>query len=264
MIDSQTSVDKLHASPAWEQLRNAFFANGEAAPVLAGLSSLVEDIAIHAFRQTLASAGEPAMVAVGGFGRRELFPYSDVDVLILVEKESQTAGLKDALSEFVRLVWDSGLRLSHSVRTVAECLEVHEQNVELNISLLDRRMLDGSAELYAKLDTKFPAFLERQARTLARHLCQLTRTRHAKYQGTFYHLEPDIKETPGGLRDLHLIAWLGKLKNTVAGPDNRLAAPARFLQSLRCFLHYQAGRDQNLLSFEVATRTSPAGFSERA
>jgi len=253
-------VDKLHASPAWEQLRSAFLANGEAAPVLAGLSNLVEDIAIQAFRQTLAAAGAPAMVAVGGFGRLELFPYSDVDVLILVEKESQTAGLKNALSEFVRLVWDSGLRLSHSVRTVTECLEVHEQNVELTISLLDRRMLDGSAELYAKLDTKFPAFLERQARTLARHLCQLTRTRHAKYQGTFYHLEPDIKETPGGLRDLHLIAWLGKLKNTAAGPDNRLAAPPHFLQSLRCFLHYQAGRDQNLLSFESQHELAQQAF----
>jgi len=253
-------VHKLTTSSAWEQLRTVFFANGEAAPVLAGLSRMVEDTAIDAFRQTLAPAGDLAMLAVGGFGRRELFPYSDVDILILVERESQTSGVKNALSEFVRLIWDSGLRLSHSVRTVAECAEVHDQNVELSISLLDRRLLDGSPEIFTKLENKFPAFLERQARTLTRHLCQLTRTRHAKYQRTFYHLEPDIKETPGGLRDLHLIAWLGKLKNSVAVPDDRLAAPARFLQSLRCFLHYQAGRDQNLLSFEAQHELTQQAF----
>lgn len=244
-------MHKLPTSPAWAQLRTAFFADANPAPVLAGLTRLVEQTATDAFRQTLAPAGDLAMLSVGGFGRRELFPYSDVDILILLEKESQTAGLKDAFSEFVRLIWDSGLRLSHSVRTVAECAEVHDQNVELTISLLDRRLLDGSAEIFAKLENKFPAFLERQARTLTRHLCQLTRTRHAKFQRTFYHLEPDIKETPGGLRDLHLIAWLAKLKNSVAGPDDRLSAPGRFLHSLRCFLHYQAGRDQNLLSFEA-------------
>jgi [protein-PII] uridylyltransferase len=242
------------------ELRGAFFGNGEAAPVLAGLSRQVEDIAVQAFRRTLAASHDVAMLAVGGFGRRELFPFSDVDVLILAEKESQAAGLKDALSEFVRLAWDSGLRLSQSVHAVADCLEVHEQNVELTISLLDRRLLDGSAELCAKLDSKFPAFLERQARTLTRHLCQLTRTRHAKFQGTFYHLEPDVKETPGGLRDLHMIAWLTKLKNPVAGPDNRLAAPARFLESLRCFLHYAAGRDQNLLNFEAQHELAQQSF----
>src|ERR1700733_13090681 len=119
------------------ELRGAFFGNGEAAPVLAGLSRQVEDIAVQAFRQTLAASHDVAMLAVGGFGRRELFPFSDVDVLILAEKESQAAGLKDALSDFVRLAWDSGLRLSQSVHAVADCLEVHEQNVELTISLLD-------------------------------------------------------------------------------------------------------------------------------
>src|SRR5262249_15420309 len=149
-----------------------------------------------------------AMLAVGGFGRRELFPYSDVDIVILVERESQTIALKHALAEFVRLLWDSGLRLSHSVRTVAECTELHEQNIELNVSLLDRRLLGGSAELYRKLESKLSAFLERQSRPLARHLCRLVRMRHGKYQDTFYHLEPDVKETPGGLRDLHLVGWL--------------------------------------------------------
>ena len=84
---------------------------------------MIDGMALKAYQKSLAPAfpNGLAMLAVGGFGRRELFPYSDVDLLILVQRESQTAVLKDALSEFVRLLWDAGLRLSHSVRTLAEC-----------------------------------------------------------------------------------------------------------------------------------------------
>ena len=257
-------MQKLPSTPTWDQLRTAFLVTADPAPVLTGITQLVDNLAVDAFRQTLSSpdiaTGDLAMLAVGGFGRRELFPCSDVDILILLEKESQTAALKTALPEFVRLLWDSGLRLSHSVRTVAECLELNEQNVELSISLLDRRFISGSTTAFAMLENKFPAFLERRARPLTRHLCQMTRARHAKYQGTFYHLEPDIKETPGGLRDLHTLAWLAKLKNAISTPADRLAAPARFLQTLRCFLHYQSGRDQNLLSFEAQHDLSQQAF----
>ena len=243
-------MEKLHSNRRWLELQQAFFATGDAAPVLAGLNALTEEIACAAYNASLARVVPDgvSMLAVGGFGRRELFPYSDVDILILVERESQTVGLKEALAEFVRLLWDSGLRLSHSVRTITECTEIHEQNIELNISLLDRRLLAGAPDVYAKLERKLPGFLEHRGRALARHLCQLARNRHGKYQNTFYHLEPDIKETPGGLRDLHLIHWLNKL----ALPDAAAypAVPVNFLHNLRCFLHYQASRDQNLLNFE--------------
>jgi len=247
------TVQKLHSRPEWERIQQKFFETGEAAPVLDGLTGLVEEMAVAAFRESLEplAAGGLAMLAVGGFGRRELFPYSDVDVLILLERESLTLALKNPLAEFVRLLWDAGLRLSHSVRTVAECTEIHEGNIELSISLLDRRLLAGSAEVYAKLQAKLPAFLERQGRTLARHLGRLSRARHEKYQDTLYHLEPDVKETPGGLRDLHMIAWFAQLRKPDAEVAARLVEPALFLSSLRCFLHYRAGRDQNLLNFEA-------------
>jgi [protein-PII] uridylyltransferase len=248
---------KLHSSPAWDEIQRGFFATADPGPLLAGLSEITEEIAVRAYESSLAASNSAdlAMFAVGGFGRRELFPYSDVDILILVEREPQVAALKEPLAEFVRLAWDAGLRLSHTVRTVAECAEIHEGNIELSISLLDRRLLRGSHEVAAKLEGKLPAFLQRQSRTLSRQLCKLARSRHAKYQGTFYHLEPDVKETPGGLRDVHLMRWLGKLRapnvDSSGHPDGRLAGPARFIESLRCFLHYQAHRDQNLLSFEA-------------
>ena len=246
-------MQKLHSRSEWQQIQRQFFSSGDAAPVLAGLSAIIEQMTIDAFQASLGTSRDPnvAMLAVGGFGRRELFPFSDVDVLILIERESQAAGIKNALSEFVRMLWDAGLRLSHSVHTIGECAEIHEGNIELSISLLDRRRLAGSSDLYAKLETKLPGFFERQGRVLTRHLCQLARERHEKFQGTFYHLEPNVKETPGGLRDLHLIDWLGKLRKPDEEVAGRLAAPTRFVHSLRCFLHYQTRRDQNLLSFDA-------------
>jgi [protein-PII] uridylyltransferase len=269
-------MEKLHSYPGWQQIQRQFFATGDAAPVLAGLSGLIEQMTLHAFEESFAATPDlnVAMLAVGGFGRRELFPFSDVDVLILIERESQAAAIKNALSEFVRLLWDAGLRLSHSVRTVAECAEIHEGNIELSISLLDRRLLGGSPnlsggspELYAQLESKLPAFFERQTRVLARHLCQLARERHEKFQNTFYHLEPNVKETPGGLRDLHLVDWFGKLRKPDQEVTARLGAPTAFMHSLRCLLHYQARRDQNLLNFdaqEALTAELYLEFSEPA
>jgi len=264
-------MEKLHSQPRWQQIQQQFFATGDAAPVLASLSELIEQITIDAFEGSLATPPDPgvAMLAVGGFGRRELFPFSDVDVLILIERESQAAAIKNGLSEFVRLLWDAGLRLSHSVRTVAECAEIHEGNIELSISLLDRRLLQsarrplaGSPDLYAKLESKLPGFFERQSRALTRHLCQLARERHQKFQNTLYHLEPDVKETPGGLRDLHLIHWLGKLRKPDEEVTARLCAPTAFMHSLRCFLHYQARRDQNLLTFDAQEALTAQSYLE--
>lgn len=245
-------MEKLHSNSSWDQIQQAFLKSCDAWPVLTGLTELIDGMSRQAYGASLAPVfpNGLAMLAVGGFGRRELFPYSDVDILILVQRESQTAALQDALSEFVRLLWDAGLRLSHSVHTLAECAEIHEQNIELNISLLDRRLLAGDHDLFARLKTKLGEIEERQSRALARHLRKLAGTRHGKYQDTFYHLEPDVKETPGGLRDLHLIHWLEKLHKARAGDAEKLIAPRRFLYSVRCFLHYRAGRDQNLLSFD--------------
>ncbi len=161
-----TIGEKLHSSRSWDQIKQDFFSSGDAAPVLAGLTNVTDQIALQAYAASLAPAfpNGLAMLAVGGFGRRELFPYSDVDIMLLVEREALAAQLKEPLSEFVRLLWDAGLRLSHSVRTIAECTEVHEENIELNISLLDRRLLGGDQTLYANLEARLPVFLERRAR----------------------------------------------------------------------------------------------------
>ena len=256
------SLEKLQSGAAWQRIRDEFFVSGDAGAVQSGLTEIIDRMAVEAFRSTLGAAfpRRVAMLAVGGFGRRELFPYSDIDIMILLESETQSPAIKESLSEFVRLLWDTGLRLSHSVRTIAECSEVHEQNVELNISLLDRRLLAGDEDLYAKLEARLPVFLAKQGARLSRHLCELTRSRHGKYQDTLYHLEPDVKESPGGLRDLHMIAWLTRLcpeHKTRTGLDQATA----FISSLRCFLHYHFGRDRNVLNFEAQEKIVEQPFT---
>jgi [protein-PII] uridylyltransferase len=192
-----------------------------------------------------------AVLAVGGYGRRQLFPYSDVDLLLLFESERLAVAHKEAISAFLQRLWDSGVRVSHSVRTPAELSEVHDHNIELDVSLLDQRYLAGDRVLYADLARRLPRFIHASRESLIRNLAKLTRERHSKYAGTFYHLEPNVKETPGGLRDYQLICWIGKLHQSGEEPGAELQEAFQYFARLRCFLHAQSGRDNNVLSFDA-------------
>ena len=235
--------------------RGQFLATGRAAPVLASRTALVDEIMLNAWRSLLAPAcSQPvALVAVGGYGRRELFPHSDVDLLILTAA-APAAEEKEALSAVVGSLWDNGIRLSHSVHTPAECGQLHEQNIELNISLLDERFLVGDRELYERFRARHAHLLKGSAENLIQGLGNLTRSRYARYQNTIYHLEPNIKEAPGGLRDLQLLGWLHQLRDdSLVASEwlNGLGPSREFVSTLRCFLHYRSGRDDNILSFDV-------------
>jgi [protein-PII] uridylyltransferase len=193
-----------------------------------------------------------AILAVGGYGRQQLFPYSDVDLLLLFESDKFALASKASISDFLRRLWDAGLRVSQSVRTPAECLEVHHGNPELNVSLLDQRFLGGDRALYDGLAARLPRFLHASREPLVRNLAQLARERHTKYAGTFYHLEPDVKETPGGLRDYQLLAWLHQLREGGAfEPGPELQEAFEFLAGVRRFLHTASRRDANVLTFEA-------------
>jgi [protein-PII] uridylyltransferase len=256
------SLEKLHSGEDWTRIRERFFQDGDASAVQRELTAVIDNMSITAFRATLGAMfpRQVAMLAVGGYGRKELFPYSDIDIMILLDNETLTSAIKEPLSEFMRLLWDAGLRLSHSVRTVQECVEVHEGNIELNISLLDRRYLAGDSETHAKLQAKMPLFLTKHGPRLARALCEMTRARHSKFQDTVFHMEPDVKETPGGLRDLHFVGWLAMLRPD-QNSDASLHKAITFMASLRCFLHYRAGRDRNSLDFETQDRIAEQRFT---
>jgi len=211
-------------------------------------------------RAVLAAAGgllfpavpDLALLAVGGYGRRQLFPYSDVDLLLLFASERATLEHRSELAAFLQRLWDAGLRVSQSVRTPEECLQVHDRNAELNISLLDRFFLAGDRALYDAVDRKIPRFVHANRDALVANLAALTHERHAKYAGTFYHLEPNVKETPGGLRDFQLICWLEQLRGaSSAQPAPELLAAFEHMARIRWWLHTEAGRDRNIVTFDA-------------
>jgi [protein-PII] uridylyltransferase len=197
-------------------------------------------------------AGRPssglALVAVGGYGRKELFPHSDVDLLLLVDAD-QSIPPREVLSPFFQSLWDSGLRPSHSVHALADCVIEHLDNTEFTISLLDHRFLSGDAGLYEQLNQKFAAFRSRRGSSIAKRLSAMASERRAKFQNTIYQLEPNIKETPGGLRDLQTARWLQTLDPHGSLPN--MDEAFLFLAGVRWRLHEAAGRDQNALTFEM-------------
>jgi len=216
-------------------IRDNFFRTRDAAAMLADRTALVDRIVRARW-----SSMPPgiAVAAVGGYGRSELFPYSDIDLLILIPDERTRLLIKEPLSLCLRDLWDEGLRISQSVHTPADCNQIDAGNAELAVSLLDRRLLAGDVSLF--LQIKDPRA------ELGRNIAALTRERHGRFQNTIYHLEPNVKDAPGGLRDLQVIRWLQKL----GSGDGETLPGFQTLFEIRCFLHYLGGRDDNKLSFE--------------
>src|SRR5690242_18393192 len=139
---------------------------------LAERTSAVDALVLSAWQQHLApsASSAAALLAWGGYGGRQLFPYADIDLLLLFSSEKSAAGRKNEISSFLQQLWDSGLRVSQSVRTPAECAELHDNNIELSVSLLDQRYLAGDAAVYGALLGKLPRFVHGQRNALVRHL----------------------------------------------------------------------------------------------
>lgn len=234
-------------------IEDEFLRTGDWARALAARTARVDSQVLVAAEQFLLRAVPAglAVLAVGGFGRRELFPCSDIDVVLLFDSDQEAEAARPAVGDFVQRVWDAGLRLSHSVRTPAECVELHGGNAELNISLLDQRYLGGDRALHARMAATLPRFLRAERDGLTTHLARLARERHAKYQHTHYHLEPNIKDGPGGLRDYYLPGWLARVRQAEREVSPELREAFAFLARLRCYLHCRAGRDSNVLTFDA-------------
>lgn len=259
-----TSSEASSRQADWDSAKDQFFDTREADPLLAWRTAHVDGLVLAAHQEFLASVNT-AVMAVGGYGRRQLFPFSDIDLLLLFDSNREVDNSKKVLAPFLQRLWDSDLRVSQSVRTPAECAELHDRNTELNISLLDVRFLAGDEQVALKLNQQLPHLVHGRRQSLIRNLALLTRDRHLKFHETFHHLEPNIKETPGGLRDYQLLRWLSAIKNSTGeklgepSPFPELEAARKFLFMVRCFLHYQSGRDDNLLTFD--SQEAAAAFS---
>jgi len=210
------------------------------------------------------------LIAVGGYGRGELYPYSDIDLLILIpEHAGDDDSLNQDIERLVGLMWDLGLNVGHSVRTLSECTDEAKKDITVQTNLLESRLLTGDKVLYQS----FRANAQQVADPLAFFNAKLKEQdqRHAKYNDTAYNLEPNIKESPGGLRDLHMIIWLARSLNLHSGSHLNLssiwAALTRLhtisaseakqirhhekkLQSLRIQLHFLSRRREDRLLFD--------------
>jgi len=225
-----------------------------------------------------AGAGVPAgsaLVAVGGYGRAELYPHSDIDLLILLDRQPD-AEAASALSAFVGACWDVGLAIGHSVRTVDECLAEAAADLTVRTALLERRLLAGDEETYGRLDARLAQAMDPGEFLQAKRLEMVQR--HVKYEDTPYSLEPNTKESPGGLRDLHVIIWIARAagfgRNHAELADSGLMTHAeerlyrvnqRMLMRIRAMLHIEAGRREDRLVFDLQAQVARAlGFDDRS
>ncbi|MPW17250.1 [protein-PII] uridylyltransferase [Paraburkholderia sp. CNPSo 3157] len=204
-----------------------------------------------------------ALIAVGGYGRGELAPHSDIDILVLLPDEP-VPHLEASIERFIGLAWDLGLELGSSVRTVSQCIEEAANDVTVQTSLLEARRIVGSTTLFEGFSLRYRDALDPRAFFQAKVLEM--RQRHAKFQDTPYALEPNIKESPGGLRDLQLILWVTQAagfgsswreldkRGLITDREAReLRRNEGFLKALRARLHVLAGRRQDILVFDLQT-----------
>ena len=243
---------------------------GRARPTAASAASLLRALARHVDRTLLdlwRHAFMPpgaALLAVGGYGRGELFPHSDVDVVVLLPADGHGDALRAAIEGFIAACWDVGLEIGSSVRSVEECLAEARRDVTVQTALLESRFLTGSRSVFAAFQEASARAMDPKAFLRAKTLEM--RQRHVKYEDTPYALEPNCKESPGGLRDLQVVIWvaraagLGRTWSELAA--NGLITPFEvrqlqrnegLLELIRARLHMIAGRREDRLVFDLQT-----------
>ena len=240
-------------------LREEFAADPRPAATLKRHAAHV-DRTLREIWKLAAPSRSAALVATGGYGRRELYPASDIDLLVLIP-DVPTGEERTRLEALVGLFWDAGLEVGHSVRTIETCLEEARADVTVRTSLLEARFVAGSRSLFGRFTTATSAAMDAASFFKAKKLEQ--EQRHAKHLDAAYALEPNLKEAPGGLRDLQVIRWIALacgigrrwpdlvasgliLRNEAA----QLARHEAVLQDLRIRLHFLAGRREDRIAFD--------------
>ena len=256
-----------------EALRASYTLKGNAAAMLRGRAMLVDN-ALRQIWRHLSLPKELCLAAVGGYGRGELFPGSDVDVLLLLPD-----GLDDQhdahIEQTIGLLWDIGLEVGHSVRSIAECIEEAQRDITIQTSLLEARLLEGNRKTFTEFTTRLRDHLDPQAFFKAKQLEQ--EERYARHNDTAYSLEPNCKESPGGFRDLQIILWIAHAsgqggtwrelaRNGVITQAEalQLERVETFLRHVRIRLHYLAKRREEKLIFDYQEALAQSFGIERS
>ncbi len=242
------------------------------AETLNAMTELVDGLIVGRYRdavrhggEALASAGlrECCVMALGGYGRRELAPYSDIDLMFLYRH-----GAEDSAKAFVRAVlhplWDCGFQVGHSVRTIGDSIELAEADVTVKTSMMEARFLAGSSELFQEFHGRYlRRVVTKNPDTYLDQKLEERRREYEKFGETVYLLEPNVKKSKGGLRDLHLLQWAGLARyqaptirelsdrGIFSRSDAQALTEAReFLWRVRALLHVHAGNAQEILTFD--------------
>ena len=241
-------------------------------------SHFVDTLLIRAWQTYFVTKTDDiALIAVGGYGRAELHPYSDVDILILLEHDN-IEDYKDSLESFITFLWDIGLEIGSSVRTLQECIDESAKDITIATNIVESRLIFGSDSLFKKLDDSTGPEHIWPSREFFKEKWREQKQRHLKNHDTAYNLEPNIKESPGGLRDLQMIGWVTKrhfgdnhLKDLVKrnfltqAEYNDLQVSQAFLWKVRFALHITTGRREDRLLFEhQRTIANILGFKDQS
>jgi [protein-PII] uridylyltransferase len=248
-----------------EQLIEAFRERPDPDRLLRGLSQLT-DSTVRAVWALAAPPRGATLAAVGGYGRAEMFPHSDVDLLVLLERAPDEA-MRVSLEAFVGACWDVGLQIGHSVRTGDECVREAAGDITVQTSAMEARLLAGSRKLFKRTLERLRAQIDPQAFFRAKWLEM--RQRHVKFEDTPYSLEPNTKESPGGLRDLQVVMWTARAaglgwrwaelaRGGLATPAELRAVRAseRMIRRIRACLHILAGRREDRLVFDLQAQVA--------
>jgi [protein-PII] uridylyltransferase len=277
-LESRSSTLQDFYTDESARIQKHFEDSGDGKAAIRARTALIDSVVADLWSGVTDSAGPVqgfCIAAMGGYGRRALFPYSDIDLLFLYEKEGREEFFsRKIIAPLSQSLWDLHLRVSPTTRTLAECGKLHRGNIEFNISLLDCRYVCGDAQTYERLQSRvLPGMVLRESQNLMQELTTLARSRHEKYGRTIFHLEPNIKDGPGGLRDYQVACWLAQIaemKHSRQWKDATELLPLAlrsdaikaidFLDAVRCFLHYRQGRDLNVLTYELQSEAAARGI----
>lgn len=242
-------------------LHQDYLKHGKARRLLLAHARLVDKHLLDVW-QMLEMSAELSLVAVGGYGRQELYPKSDIDLLILLPQQPDEE-MQQRLQNLVGILWDIGLEVGHSVRTIDECM-AESADVTVQTNLLEGRIITGNPLLFQKMHETLLQQLDKRAFFQAKQ--QEQKNRYTRFLDTDYNLEPNLKESPGGLRDLQTILWISRAcgfgitwqelsgMGLITIPETRaIAKHESLLQTLRIRLHYLAGRREDRLLFDYQT-----------
>ncbi|MDM8560247.1 [protein-PII] uridylyltransferase [Candidatus Parabeggiatoa sp. HSG14] len=271
--DSELNVFRNALKQGHDILKERFQKRKNATDYVNQRTWLVDQILIEAWQQMCIRTVQKtvALVAVGGYGRGELHPYSDIDLLVLLESPLDAEKQK-CIENLIMFLWDIRLEVGHSVRTIAECEQEAAADISVATNLMEARLLTGQESLFQAMQTVVaPTQIWHHKDFFAAKLEEQTQ-RHLKYDDTVYKLEPNIKEGPGGLRDIQTIGWVAKRHSDAETLHDlvqhgflteteyqRLIEGQEFLWKIRCFLHLVAGRREERLLFDFQ-RTLAVAF----